>query len=47
MLNVLRFKHDMDIKDLVEESNSVYSSGLAGMMKDDVEEEAKELVEHK
>ncbi len=42
MLNVLRFKHDMDIKDLVEDSDTVYSSGLAGMMND--EEKKKELI---
>ena len=46
MLNVLRFKHDMDIKDLVEDSDSVYSSGLAGMMNNETEEE-KELVKQK
>ena len=46
MLNVLRFKHDMDIKDLVEDSNAVYSSGLAGMMNKE-EEEEKELVSSK
>jgi predicted nucleotide-binding protein (sugar kinase/HSP70/actin superfamily) len=46
MLNVLRFKHDMKLKDLVEDSDSVYSSGLAGMMNNETEEE-KELVESK
>ncbi|MBI9108644.1 MAG: activase [Spirochaetales bacterium] len=46
MLNVLRFKHDMDIKDLIEDSDSVYSSGLAGMMNNETEEE-KELVKSK
>ncbi len=45
MLNVLRFKHDMDIKDLVDDSDTVYSSGLAGMMGSDSEE--KELVNQK
>ncbi len=42
MLNVLRFKHDMHIEDLVEDSTSVYSAGLAGMMND--AEKEKELI---
>ncbi|MDC7228013.1 MAG: acyl-CoA dehydratase activase [Spirochaetales bacterium] len=45
MLNVLRFKHDMNISDLVEDSDSVYSSGLAGMMNND--EKEKELINSK
>jgi predicted nucleotide-binding protein (sugar kinase/HSP70/actin superfamily) len=46
MLNVLRFKHEMNINDLVEDSDAIYSSGLAGMMNSETEEE-KELVSSK